>query len=62
MALSVQFLDSRVVGVLVRDEVGALDGAAVRVVSAFLEDLIVNVDVVVVHGIVKTLYSRIVRK
>lgn len=53
MTLSVHLLNGRIVGVLVRNEEGALDGATVRVVSTFLEDFIVNVNVVVIDGIIK---------
>lgn len=53
MAPPVQFLYSRVVGVLMRHEEGALDLAPVRVVSSFPEDSVVDVDVVVVDGIVE---------
>ena len=53
MTLVVHVLDSRVVGVLVRDKVGGLDVAAVGVLPLPVEDLIVQVNVVVVDGIVK---------
>lgn len=48
-----QFLYSRVVSVLVRDEEGRLDCAAIRIVAAFLEQFAVDIDIVVVHCIVE---------
>lgn len=53
MSFTMKFLDGGIVAVLVRDEKGALDGAAVRVVAAVLEDFFVDFDVVVVDGIVE---------
>lgn len=53
VALSVHFLHCRVVGVLVRNEEGSLDSAPVRIVATVLEQLLQNVDVVVVDGIVE---------
>lgn len=54
MAPPVQFLYSRIVGVLMRHEEGALDLASVRVVPSFPEDSVVDVDVVVVDGIIES--------
>lgn len=53
MALPVELLDGGVVGVLVADEEGSLDGATVRVDEVLLEDLVVDVDVVNVDGAVE---------
>lgn len=52
MALARSLLDCRVVGVLVGDEVGGLDVAAVGILAA-LEHLFVELNVVVVDGIVE---------
>ena len=48
-----QFLHGRVVGVPMRHEEGALDGAAVRVQTVGAEQLLVDVDVVDGDGIVE---------
>jgi len=53
MAFPVQFLDRRVVGVLVRHEEGSLDLAAVGVLHLPAEDVLVQVDVVRVDGAVE---------
>jgi len=50
---SMQILDSRVVGVLVRDEESTTDLTTVRILSLPIEDLFVQVDVVDVHGAVE---------
>lgn len=52
VALARRLLHRRVVGVLVRDEVGGLDVATVGVLAA-LEHLLVQLDVVVVDGVVE---------
>lgn len=49
---SVELLDSGVVGVLVGNEEGGLDGTLVRVDATF-EDVLVQVLVVVVYGVVE---------
>lgn len=53
VSLAVGFRHGRVVGVLVRDEVRRLDVAPVRVLALAVEDLLVQIDVVVVDGIVE---------
>lgn len=53
VALAVRLLDGRVVAVFVGHEVGGLDVAAVRVLAFAVEDLLVQLDVVVVDGIVE---------
>lgn len=53
VALAVHLLDGRVVGVLVGDEEGGLDVASVRVLALPVEDLLVQLDVVVVDGVVE---------
>lgn len=53
MALAVQVLHSRVVGVFVRHEVGTTDLATVRVLPLTVEDVLVQVNVVDVDGTVK---------
>lgn len=54
MALSVQILHGRVVGVFVRDKVGALDGATVRILVLAVEDVLVQVNVVDIDGAVES--------
>jgi len=49
----VHVLDGRVVAVLVRDEEGGLDVTAVGVLSLLVKDFLVQVDVVVVDGIIE---------
>lgn len=53
VSFSVHFLDSRVVGVLVRDEEGGLDFATVRVLAFPVEDLFIQADIVVVDGVIE---------
>jgi len=53
VAATVPILHRRVVGVLVRHEEGALDGAAVGVLALAVEDVLVQVDVVHVDGAVE---------
>ena len=53
MAASVQVLDGRIVGVLVGDEEGTADLAAVGVHSVSVEDLVIEIDVVDVDGSVE---------
>ena len=53
VSFPVHFLDSRVVGVLVRDEEGGLDFATVRVLAFPVEDLFVQADIVVVDGVIE---------
>jgi len=50
---SMQILDGRVVGVLMRDEESTTDLTTVRILSLSVEDLFVQVDVVDVHGAVE---------
>ena len=50
---AVHVLNSRVVAVLVRDKEGGLDVATVGVLALLVEDLLVQVNVVVVDGVVK---------
>lgn len=50
MTLTVELLDSGVVGVLVGDEEGTLDGAAVWILTVSVEDILVKVDVIDVDG------------
>ena len=54
VTLAVHLLDGRVVGILMRDEEGSLDHTSVGVVAAFFEDFIVEIDVVVVDGVVES--------
>lgn len=53
VALAMHLLHGRVVGVLVRHEKGGLDVAAVGVLAAPVEQLLVQLDVVVVNGVVE---------
>lgn len=53
MALAVQVLYGRVVGVFVRHEVGTSDLATIRVLPLTVEDVFVQVDVVDVDGTVE---------
>ena len=53
VTLIVHLLNGRVVGVLVRHEEGGLDVTAVGVLALTVEDLAVQVDVVVVDGVVE---------
>lgn len=53
VSLAVRLGNGRVVGVLVRDEISRLDVTPVRVLALAVEDLLVQVDVVVVDGIVE---------
>jgi len=48
-----EILHGRIIGVLVRDEEGTADLAAVRVLTLPVEDLLVQIDVVDVHGAVE---------
>ena len=48
-----QFLYGRIVRVLVRDKKSGLDCAAIWIVAALLEQLVVDFDVIVVHGVVE---------
>lgn len=50
MALAVEILHQGVVGVLVADEKGASDGAAIRVGAVILEDCVIGVEVQVVNS------------
>ena len=53
MALAVDFLDGRVVGVFVRNEESGLDVASVRILALAVEHVLVEFDVVVVDGVVE---------
>lgn len=53
VAAPVQILNRRVIGVLVRDEESTADLATVGILSLTVEDLLVQVDVVDVHGTVE---------
>ena len=53
MSLSMKLLYGRVVGVLVRHKEGGLDVTAVGVLALLVEDLLVQINVVVVDGIVE---------
>lgn len=53
VAASVKILHGRIISVLVRDEEGTADLAAVRILTLPVEDLLVQVDVVDVHGAVE---------
>ena len=53
VALSVHVLNCRVVCILVRDKEGGFNVTAVGVSSLFVEDFIIEIDVVVVDGIIK---------
>lgn len=53
VSLAVGFLDSGVVAVLVGDEEGGLDVAAVGVLALAIEHFLVELDVVVVDGIIE---------
>lgn len=53
VSLSVSFMYGRVVAVLVRDEVSSFDVAAVGVFAFSVKDFFVELDVVVVDGIVE---------
>lgn len=54
VALPVRLLDSGVVGVLMRDEECGLDVAAIGVASLPVEDLLVELYVVVIDGVVES--------
>lgn len=54
VSFAVDFLDGRVVAVLVRDEEGGLNVATVGVLALAVEHFLVQLDVVVVDGIVET--------
>lgn len=53
MSLAVRLLHGRVVGVLVRDEEAGLDVAAIGILSVSVEDVLVQLNVVVVDGIIE---------
>lgn len=53
VSLAVGFLDSRVVAVLVGDKEGGLDIAAVGVLAFAIKHFLVELDVVVVDGIIE---------
>lgn len=53
VATAVQILHGRVVGVLMGDEEGALDGAAVGVLALAVEDVLVQINVVHIDGTVE---------
>lgn len=53
VSFTVQLLNGRVVGVLVRDEESGLDRTTVRIVATFFENSIVDVDVVIVDRVVE---------
>jgi hypothetical protein len=53
VALAVHLLHRRVVGVLVGNEVGGFDVAPVGVLTLAVEDLLVELDVVVVDGVIE---------
>ena len=53
MAKAVHILNGRVVAVLVRHKEGGLDVTAVGVLALLVEDLLVQINVVVVDGIVE---------
>lgn len=53
VSFPVHFLDSRVVGVLVRDEEAGLDFATVWVLAFSVEDLFVQSDIIVIDGIIE---------
>lgn len=53
VATTMEILDRRVIGVLVRDEEGSSDLATVGILPLPVEDLLVQVDVVHVHGSVE---------
>lgn len=48
-----KILHGRIIGVLVRDEEGTADLAAVRILTLPVEDLVVQIDVVDIHGAVE---------
>lgn len=54
VTLAMGLLDGRVVAVLVRDEVRGFDVAAVGVLALSVEHLLVQLDVVVVDGVVES--------
>lgn len=54
MPLTMCFLDGRVVGVFVRDEVSGLDVATIGIFAFSIEDFFVEFDVVVVDGVVES--------
>lgn len=54
VAFAVRLLDGRVICVLVRDEECGLDVAAVGVLALSVEDLLVQLDVVIVDGVVES--------
>lgn len=49
----VHLLDGRVVGVFVRHEERSLNLTSVRIVSALLEDFVVEINVVIVNGVIE---------
>lgn len=53
MSFAMHFLYARVVGVFVRDEKCGLDIAAVRVFAFSVENFFVQINVIVVDGVVK---------
>lgn len=53
VAASMKILHGRIIGVLMRDEEGTADLAAVRILTLPVEDLLVQIDVVDVHGAVE---------
>ena len=53
MSLAVDFLNGRVIAVLVRYEEGSLDVASVGILALSVEHILVQVDVVVVDGVVE---------
>lgn len=54
MALAMCLLHSGVVGVLVRYEEGGFDVAAVGVFAVSVEDVLVQLDVIIVNGIIES--------
>jgi len=54
VALAVCLLHSGVVGVLVRHEEGGFDVTAVGVLAISVEDILVQLDVVIVNGIIES--------
>lgn len=53
MSFAMHLLDCRVVGVLVRNEESAFDRTSIWVISALFEKFLINVNVVVIDGVVE---------
>jgi len=59
VTLAVDFLNGRVVAVLVRNEESGLDVAAVGILSLTIEHFLVQINVVVVDGIVESDHNHL---